>query len=135
MGRLIVSTQLTVDGVIDVGEWYVSEDEPIVQARISLLRRARCSLGARPTRVLLPTGRRWRMTGQTNAESMQHHLEVMGEKVRETFAFADFESLEIYGEPNDALKEWLPRVSEGIAFTFHPLHWGGFTRLQGITSD
>ena len=25
MGRLIVSTQMTVDGVIDVGEWYVAE--------------------------------------------------------------------------------------------------------------
>ena len=35
-----------------------------------------------------------------DAESMQRHLEVMGEKVRETFAFADFES-EIYGEPSE----------------------------------
>ena len=65
-----------------------------------------------------------------DAESMQHHLEVMGEKVRETFAFTDFESLEIHGEPNDPLKEWIPRVSQGIAFTHHPVHWGGFTRLQ-----
>ena len=32
---------------------------------------------------------------------MQHHIEVMGDKVRETFAYADFESLEIYGEPNE----------------------------------
>jgi hypothetical protein len=65
-----------------------------------------------------------------DAESMQHHLEVMGDKVRETFACTDFESLEIYGEPNDALKEWIPRVSEGIAFTLHPVHWGGFTRAR-----
>ena len=41
-----------------------------------------------------------------DAESMQHHIEVMGDKVRETFAYADFESLEIYGEPNEELKEW-----------------------------
>src|SRR4051794_11389349 len=27
MGRLIVSTQMTLDGVIDVGEWYVGEGE------------------------------------------------------------------------------------------------------------
>jgi hypothetical protein len=54
----------------------------------------------------------------------------MGEKVRETFAFTDFESLEIYGELNDALKEWIPRVSQGIALTLHPAHWEGFTRLQ-----
>jgi hypothetical protein len=25
MGRLIVSTQMTVDGVIDVGDWYVAD--------------------------------------------------------------------------------------------------------------
>ena len=65
-----------------------------------------------------------------DVESMQHHLEVMGEKVRETFAFTDFESLEIYGEPNDALTEWLSRVSQGVQFSLHPVHWGGFTRLQ-----
>ena len=27
MGRLIVSTQMTLDGVIDVGEWYVASGE------------------------------------------------------------------------------------------------------------
>jgi hypothetical protein len=27
MGGLIVSTQMTLDGVIDVGEWYVAEGE------------------------------------------------------------------------------------------------------------
>ena len=27
MGQLIVSTQLTLDGVIDVGDWYVAEGE------------------------------------------------------------------------------------------------------------
>ena len=65
-----------------------------------------------------------------DAESMQHHLEVMGEKVRETFAFTDFESLEIYGEPNEALKEWLERVSQGVEFSLHPVQWGDFTRLD-----
>ena len=66
-----------------------------------------------------------------DAESMQHHIDVMGEKVRETFAYTDFESLEIYGEPNEELKTWIPRVAEGIRFTHHPVHWGGFTRLSG----
>ena len=61
---------------------------------------------------------------------MQHHIEVMGDKVRETFAYADFESLEIYGEPNEELKAWIPRVVEGIRFSHHPVHWGGFTRLS-----
>jgi quinol monooxygenase YgiN len=64
-----------------------------------------------------------------DAESMQHHLSVLGAKVRETFAYTDFESLEIYGQPNDALMEWIPRVTEGIHFSLHPVHWGGFTRF------
>jgi hypothetical protein len=66
-----------------------------------------------------------------DAESMQYHLDVMGAKVRETFAYSDFESLEIYGQPNDALKMWIARATEGIPFTLHAAHWGGFTRLQG----
>jgi len=66
-----------------------------------------------------------------DAESMQHHLEVLGQKVRETADYTDFESLEIYGQPNAALLEWLPHVTEGIRFTLHPMQWGGFTRLQG----
>ena len=63
-----------------------------------------------------------------DAESMQHHLEVMGKKVRETFAYTDFESLEVYGQPNDELREWIKRVSEGVPVTLHETHWGGFTR-------
>ena len=70
-----------------------------------------------------------------DAESMQHHLEAMGEKVRETFAYTDFESLEIYGEPNDELREWIERVSEGVPFTLHETHWGGFTRLVETTAE
>ena len=69
-----------------------------------------------------------------DADSMQHHLEVMGDKVRDTFAFTDFESLEIYGEPNEALTAWIARVSQGVQFTLHPVHWGGFTRLQATTA-
>jgi hypothetical protein len=63
-----------------------------------------------------------------DAESMQHHLKVLGEKVRATGDYTDFESLEIYGELNEALREWLPHVTEGIRFTHHATHWGGFTR-------
>lgn len=66
-----------------------------------------------------------------DAESMQHHLEVLGQKVRETADYTDFESLEIYGQPNEALLAWLPHVTEGIKFTLYPMQWGGFTRLEG----
>ena len=65
-----------------------------------------------------------------DAESMQQHLQQIGEKVRATAEFTDFESLEIYGEPNDELREWIERVSEGVLFTLHEMHWGGFTRFS-----
>ena len=64
-----------------------------------------------------------------DAESMQYHLEVLREKVRETFAYGDFKSLEIYGELNPALQDWFKRVSKGINATVYPVHLGGFTRL------
>jgi hypothetical protein len=69
-----------------------------------------------------------------DAESMQHHLHVLGEEVRATGDFTDFESLEIYGELNDSLREWLPHVTEGIHFTHHPTHWGGFTRVEAAAA-
>jgi hypothetical protein len=68
---------------------------------------------------------------QPGNAKMQHHLQALGDKVRATAEFTDFESLEIYGELNDALRDWLPHVTEGIRFTHHPTRWGGFTRLQG----
>jgi hypothetical protein len=58
MGRLIVSTQMTLDGVIEVGEWYVPEGEHDSAGKEQLAHAGAVLLGARRTRVLLPTGRR-----------------------------------------------------------------------------
>jgi hypothetical protein len=63
---------------------------------------------------------------------MQHHLEKLGRNVRETAEYTDFESLDIYGQPNDAIMEWLPHVTGEIQFTLQPTQWGGFSRLQGL---
>lgn len=68
-----------------------------------------------------------------DAESLQYHLELLGKRVAETFAYTDFESLEVYGAPNDALMDYLQRATEGIPFTVHNVHWGGFTRLAAAT--
>ena len=46
----------------------------------------------------------------------------------------DFENLRIYGELNDGMRQWLPDVTEGITFSHHSTHWGGFTRLRGATT-
>ena len=70
-----------------------------------------------------------------DAESMQHHLQELGEKVRATAEFTDFESLEIYGEFNDALRRWLPHVTEASRSPIIRLVGaGGFTRLSGARS-
>src|SRR4051812_9546162 len=45
MGRLIVSTQMTLDGVIDVGEWYVAEGEHDRAGRDQLERASAVLLG------------------------------------------------------------------------------------------
>jgi hypothetical protein len=69
-----------------------------------------------------------------DAESMQHHLQVLGEKVRATAEYTDFESLEIYGELNDALRHWLPHVTEGIEFTLHSTH-GAVSRDSRVPTE
>jgi dihydrofolate reductase len=45
MGILIVSTQITVDGVIDVGEWYVAEGEHDRAGRDQLVHASAVLLG------------------------------------------------------------------------------------------
>ena len=58
MGSLIVSTQMTLDGVIDVGDWYVAEGEHDRAGKEQLAHASAVLLGRRRMRVLLPTGRR-----------------------------------------------------------------------------
>ena len=65
-----------------------------------------------------------------DAASLEHHLELLGEKVTSTFEYADFESLEVYGPPSERLRAIFESESQ-VHVTFHSIHWGGFTRLQG----
>ena len=64
-------------------------------------------------------------------ESLENHLALLGDRVRATFEFADFESLEVHGPPSDRLRRMLHAYEDTVAVTYHPIHWGGFTRLQG----
>ena len=52
-----------------------------------------------------------------DAESMQHHLRELGEKVRATGEFTDFDSLEIYGEPSDGLRKWVGASSNSVTWS------------------
>ena len=58
MNRLILSTTMTVDGVISVSEWYVSEGEHDRAAREQFDGAAGMVMAGRPTRASPPTGRR-----------------------------------------------------------------------------
>ena len=50
MGRLIVTTQMTVDGVIDVGEWYVADGEHDRAGKDQLRHASALLLAARRTK-------------------------------------------------------------------------------------
>ena len=62
-----------------------------------------------------------------DAASLEYHLEVLGDTVRSSFEYADFETLEVYGPPSDALRALFE--SQAPEVSFHSVHWGGFTRL------
>jgi hypothetical protein len=64
-----------------------------------------------------------------DAASLELHLELLGEKVRSTFEYADFESLEVYGPPSETLRTLFEAQAGTVQVTFYPIHWGGFTRL------
>ena len=64
MARLINTTAITVDGVIDVGDWFVAMGDHDDAAR-SLFETVDAAMlvGRRASRVLPPTGRRRRGHG------------------------------------------------------------------------
>jgi hypothetical protein len=64
-----------------------------------------------------------------DALSLENHLRLLGEKVRSTFAYTDFEALEVYGPPSERLRTMFTEESGGVHVAFFPVHWGGFTRL------
>jgi hypothetical protein len=65
-----------------------------------------------------------------DAESMEYHLKLYGEKVRETFGYVDVLSIDICGEPSEALEQWLHHGVADLPLTLMRLHRAGFTRLQ-----
>ena len=63
MGKLIISTQITLDGVMTVGEWFNQHGERMIgtgrrdkPALTSFAQRMRLSWDARITRVCQPSG-------------------------------------------------------------------------------
>ncbi len=64
-----------------------------------------------------------------DAESMEYHLKLLGEKVGETFDYVDVESVELCGPPSPWVTEWANHGIEGLNVVLHPVLRAGFTRL------
>lgn len=64
-----------------------------------------------------------------DAASLERHLELLGDRVRETFEFTEFVDLEVFGPPTDHVAHLFATEVGGVKVSYHPIHWGGFTRL------
>ncbi|MEU4601481.1 antibiotic biosynthesis monooxygenase [Kribbella sp. NPDC023972] len=65
-----------------------------------------------------------------DAESMEFHLKLYGEKVRETFDHVEVESLDICGAPSETLEQWLRHGVPDLPVALIRVHRAGFTRLE-----
>ncbi len=64
-----------------------------------------------------------------DAASLERHLELLGDRVRETFEFTEFVDLEVFDPPTERLTHMFESEVGGVKVTYHPTHWEGFTRL------
>ncbi len=67
-----------------------------------------------------------------DAESMEFHLKLYSEQVRESLEQHDVEveDLTICGAPSDGLTEWLHHGLADLPLALVPAHLAGFTRLS-----
>lgn len=64
-----------------------------------------------------------------DAESMDYHLQVTGDKIGEGLELAPVESIQIYGTPGPVLQQVLQRNEEaGVTVTVSPRNLGGLSR-------
>ena len=68
-----------------------------------------------------------------DAASMEFHTEVVAERAARAYAetLEATTSIQVYGEPSDAVLEMLTRqAGAGVPMTIKPHHIGGFSRIQ-----
>jgi hypothetical protein len=68
-----------------------------------------------------------------DADSMEFHMEVVAERAARAYAEAleATTSIQVYGEPSDAVLEMLSRqAGAGIPLVVKRSHLGGFTRAK-----
>lgn len=62
-----------------------------------------------------------------DAESMELHMQVAGEKIMAAFEFLDTQSVEIYGTPSAGVLEMMKQIKDAPV-NINPNPLGGFTR-------
>ena len=67
----------------------------------------------------------------TDAESMELHMQGVGELAKKAFEFMEVVSIEIYGRPTDAVLEMMKGiVGSGVGLSIKPEPIGGYIRFK-----
>ncbi len=67
----------------------------------------------------------------SGAEAMQAHIQGLGEFPDKSREYAEVESIQIYGKPNEATLKTMRMIADaGLAIKITPQWIGGFTRLS-----
>ena len=69
-----------------------------------------------------------------DAASMEFHMKVVGEHIRGAYDYLEeTESIEVFGQPSDALTEMLRQAAPpGTPMRVMPIHEAGFTRTNAL---
>lgn len=105
MGKLIISTAMTVDGVVDVGEWYVSEGEHDAAGREQFEHAGGMLLGRKTYEGLAPY---WSATEGPWADLLNPMPKFVASRTLE--GSLDWNATVIEGEVEDAL----PRLKQEL---------------------
>ena len=66
-----------------------------------------------------------------DAESLERHLQGVGEIARKAYEFMEIVGIEIYGRPGDAVLATMMRIAgSGAALSIKPQPIGGYLRLR-----
>ena len=67
-----------------------------------------------------------------NIESMEQHMQGLGEIAKKSYEFMDVMAFEIYGNPTGAVLTMMTNLAKsGVPVKIMPQRIGGFIRLQG----
>jgi quinol monooxygenase YgiN len=66
-----------------------------------------------------------------DAESMDLHMQGVGERAKKAFEFMEIISYEIYGRPSDTVLEMMQQIAgSGVVLNLKLQHMGGYLRLK-----